>query len=75
VKINEIFGSGLKKMAKDVVKSLTRRPDDDDIEVTTKDGKLISHSRELAALADATATAKKTTREPVRPTGKVPAHR
>lgn len=72
MRVDEIF-SGLKKMAKDAIKSMnTVTGETGEIETIKKDGKVVPRSRMMAALADASAGAKKTTKAPVMPTGKVP---
>lgn len=74
MKVDEIFGGAVKNMVKDFMKTMTKVPaHDDEIEGVKKDGKMVPRSRGLAALADATASAKKTTRAPVMPSGKIPA--
>jgi hypothetical protein len=73
MKIDEIFGDAIKKMVKDAVRGMKRVPGDTgEIEPVKKDGKIEPRSRTMAALADATAAAKKTTRAAVMPTGKIP---
>jgi len=76
MKIDEIFGDAIKKMVKDAMRGMKQVPGDTgEIETVKKDGKLVPRSRTMSALADATAAAKKTTRLPVMPTGKMPEHK
>jgi len=75
VKINEIFGSAIKKMAHDAIKAMRAPEDNGEIEGVKKDGKIVPRSKTLAALADATASVKSVKKMSVRPTGIMPSRK